>query len=329
MAKITPAGGGGDGAKPGSSICGNPCKCPPQLCCFCCGFELRGSPVRIIGCLFTWVSLCTFTLLMLAYGIGVYAGTYALVRVGEQRECRHESDVHGMVASAGHMPGARSRAPRPAPSRRGHCGALLPSHHNNLCSYGRHHARMRATATYAHTHTHARCSPHLLAFTGPTSPPTLAPLARLARLAPLSALRLLFTLPPNRTSTGSQFFANPYDLCTFGDKSPSSYVTKWGNYASTVAGGTPSSAVPYEGNMLMSDGKFFDTTNYTTPEYNYSNVEFASVDGVTIRGTLSHGHPCAPVVIMVHGYGACRGTFRLNIPGSALWKAGFTVLQME
>ena len=81
--------------------------------------------------------------------------------------------------------------------------------------------------------------------------------------------------------------------------------------------------------MLMSDGKFFDTTNYTTPEYNYSNVEFPSVDGVTIRGTLSHGHPCAPVVIMVHGYGACRGTFRLNIPGSALWKAGFTVLQME
>ena len=156
----------------------------------------------------------------------------------------------------------------------------------------------------------------------------------LASLASLASLRSPLSVycpryRRNALPTGSQFFANPYDLCTFGDKSPSSYVTKWGNYASTVAGGTPSSAIPYEGKMLMSDGKFFDTTNYTTPEYNYSNVEFPSVDGVTIRGTLSHGHPCAPVVIMVHGYGACRGTFRLNIPGSALWKAGFTVLQME
>jgi hypothetical protein len=168
MAKITPAGGGGDGAKPGSSICGNPCKCPPQLCCFCCGFELRGSPVRIIGCLFTWVSLCTFTLLMLAYGIGVYAGTYALVRVGEQHECRHESDVHGMVASAGHMPGAHSRAPRPAPSRRGHCGALLPSMRATTitCAPTAGTTHGCEQMLHTHTHTHARCSPHLLAFTG-------------------------------------------------------------------------------------------------------------------------------------------------------------------
>ena len=126
---------------------------------------------------------------------------------------------------------------------------------------------------------------------------------------------------------GSLFFAAPYnEPCAYNDWMPGK--GKWGpNPLWTSAKSTKDP--PEGGKIILSTGEPFDGSPYWIPEVNYTTVSYKTSDGVTIKGTYSHGYHCAPVVILSHGRGSCRHTYRTILPAVKLWRAGFNVLQID
>jgi dipeptidyl aminopeptidase/acylaminoacyl peptidase len=78
-----------------------------------------------------------------------------------------------------------------------------------------------------------------------------------------------------------------------------------------------------------STGPYVDTTPYLMPTY--ATVSFASRDpGVTIEAWWVPGRsPTAPVVILAHGRGRCRGDPEVLLPAGMLHRHGFAVLLID